>query len=47
MAMNNARLLFSEPPQSISKGVSIVALKGLRSGSGAPVAVLEFSVDEG
>jgi len=43
--MDNARLLASEPPESISKGVSIVALKGLRPGSGAPVAVLEFSVD--
>ena len=45
--MDNARLLSSEPPESISKGVSILALKGLRPGSGAPVVVLEFSVEVG
>jgi mannose-6-phosphate isomerase-like protein (cupin superfamily) len=43
--MNNAKLLASEPSESISKGVSIVVLEGLRPGSGAPVAVLEFRVD--
>lgn len=43
--MNNARLLASEPPESISKGVSIIALEGLRPGSDAPVAVLEFNID--
>jgi mannose-6-phosphate isomerase-like protein (cupin superfamily) len=45
MSMNNARLLAIEPPESISKGVSITALEGLRPGSGAPVAILEFTVD--
>jgi mannose-6-phosphate isomerase-like protein (cupin superfamily) len=45
MAMNNARLLFTEAPETISKGVSIIVLEGLRPGSGAPVAVMEFNVD--
>jgi mannose-6-phosphate isomerase-like protein (cupin superfamily) len=45
MSMNGARLLAIEPPESIGKGVSIIALEGLRPGSGAPVAVLEFHLD--
>jgi mannose-6-phosphate isomerase-like protein (cupin superfamily) len=42
--MNNARLVAIERPESISKGVSIIALEGLRPGSGAPVAIMEFNV---
>jgi mannose-6-phosphate isomerase-like protein (cupin superfamily) len=43
--MNRTRLLAIEPPKSISKGVSIMALEGLCLGSGAPVAILEFNID--
>jgi len=43
--MSNPRLLAIEPPESISKGVSLGAVEGLRPGSGAPVAVLEFTVE--
>ena len=43
--MSNPRLLVVEPPESISKGVSFGAVEGLRPGSGAPVAVLEFTVE--
>lgn len=43
--MSNPRLLAVEPPESISAGVSLGAVEGLRPGSGAPVAVLEFTVE--
>jgi mannose-6-phosphate isomerase-like protein (cupin superfamily) len=43
--MSNPRLLAVEPPEFISAGVSLGAVEGLRPGSGAPVAVLEFTVE--
>jgi len=43
--MNAVKRLASEAPESISKGVSIIAVEGLRPGSDAPVAVLEFNVE--
>lgn len=43
--MNAAKKLVCEVPESIGKGVSIVAVEGLRPGSDAPVAVLEFNVE--
>lgn len=43
--MNAAKRLASEAPESISKGVSIIAVEGLRPGSDAPVAVLEFNIE--
>jgi mannose-6-phosphate isomerase-like protein (cupin superfamily) len=43
--MNTAKRLSCEAPESIGKGVSIIAVEGLRPGSDAPVAVLEFNVD--
>jgi hypothetical protein len=46
MAMNNARLLFTEAPETISKGVSIIVLeRSFRQLGGATLLVL--SSDEG
>jgi mannose-6-phosphate isomerase-like protein (cupin superfamily) len=43
--MNAAKRLAREAPESISKGVSDIVVEGLRPGSDAPVAVLEFDVE--
>lgn len=43
--MNVAIRLAREAPESIGKGVSIIAVEGFRPGSDAPVAVLEFNVE--
>jgi len=43
--MNAAKRLACERPESISKGVSVIVVEGLRPGSDAPVAVLEFNVE--
>jgi mannose-6-phosphate isomerase-like protein (cupin superfamily) len=43
--MNAAKRLACEGPESISKGVSVIVVEGLRPGSDAPVAVLEFNVE--
>jgi mannose-6-phosphate isomerase-like protein (cupin superfamily) len=43
--MNAVKRLASGAPESISKGVSIIAVEGLRPGSDALVAVLEFNLE--
>jgi mannose-6-phosphate isomerase-like protein (cupin superfamily) len=43
--MNAAKRLACEASELISEGVSINAVEGLRPGSGAPVAVLEFHLE--
>jgi|ERR1700722_12414956 mannose-6-phosphate isomerase-like protein (cupin superfamily) len=43
--MNAAKKLSCEAPESIGKGVSIIAVEGLRPGPEAPVGVLEFNVE--
>jgi mannose-6-phosphate isomerase-like protein (cupin superfamily) len=37
--------LTCEAPESITKGVSVIVVEGLRPGSDTPVAVLEFNVE--
>jgi mannose-6-phosphate isomerase-like protein (cupin superfamily) len=43
--MNAAKRLGRHAPEAISRGVSIIVVEGLRPGSDAPVAVLEFDVE--
>jgi quercetin dioxygenase-like cupin family protein len=43
--MNAARKLSREAPESLGKGVSIIAVEGLRPGPGTPVGVLEFNIE--
>jgi quercetin dioxygenase-like cupin family protein len=43
--MQSAKLLRTEPPELISKGVSIMPVEGIRAGSEMPVTAIEFIIE--
>jgi hypothetical protein len=45
MTVHSAKLLRTEPPELISKGVSIIPVEGIRAGSKIPVTVIEFIIE--